>query len=369
MIYNKFINCQTRAIFDSSLASGEIIDQHIVFIEDVKQIWTNGVFYGVDEFSAEDLAMLTKLADVLVMDGDGTKVLANNGTYITMPSFTEAESETLINLAKLIVIDGDGTKVLANNGTYVSMPQLDTTDVTSIKNLLSIIKTDGSGNKVLADDGTYIELGKLGKVNVGSETKHVYFKDGDAVASSSTIGSSSKPVWLSSGAITECGSSLSVDITGSAGSVAWNNVSSKPSSFTPSSHTHTKSEVGLSNVDNTADANKSVNYAASAGYVTRSRNANTVTTLANLPIDKDTVVLNGPSAATEISLSADMNVGESLTIFGVAPTAAYPQPIPTSGKFRSMDGDSLNITTDKDFEINIYCYATGSYSISCKTSK
>lgn len=33
----------------------------------------------------------------------------------------------------------------------------------------------------------------------------------------------------------------------------------------PSSHTHTKSEVGLSNVDNTADATKSVKYATSAG--------------------------------------------------------------------------------------------------------
>ena len=33
----------------------------------------------------------------------------------------------------------------------------------------------------------------------------------------------------------------------------------------PSSHTHTKSEVGLGNVDNTADATKSVKYATSAG--------------------------------------------------------------------------------------------------------
>ena len=33
----------------------------------------------------------------------------------------------------------------------------------------------------------------------------------------------------------------------------------------PSSHTHTKSEVGLGNVDNTADATKSVKYAISAG--------------------------------------------------------------------------------------------------------
>ena len=33
----------------------------------------------------------------------------------------------------------------------------------------------------------------------------------------------------------------------------------------PSSHTHTKSEIGLGNVDNTADATKSVKYATSAG--------------------------------------------------------------------------------------------------------
>lgn len=45
----------------------------------------------------------------------------------------------------------------------------------------------------------------------------------------------------------------------------WNALANKPSSFPPSSHTHTKAEVGLGNVDNTADAAKSVNYAASAG--------------------------------------------------------------------------------------------------------
>ena len=35
--------------------------------------------------------------------------------------------------------------------------------------------------------------------------------------------------------------------------------------FARASHTHTKSEVGLGNVDNTADANKSVKYATTAG--------------------------------------------------------------------------------------------------------
>lgn len=52
---------------------------------------------------------------------------------------------------------------------------------------------------------------------------------------------------------------------GSANAVTWGNVTGKPSTYTPSSHTHTKSEVGLGNVDNTADSSKSVNYANTAG--------------------------------------------------------------------------------------------------------
>ena len=50
--------------------------------------------------------------------------------------------------------------------------------------------------------------------------------------------------------------------------VTWGNVAGKPSTFTPSAHTHTKGQVGLGNVDNTADKDKSVKYATSAGTAT-----------------------------------------------------------------------------------------------------
>lgn len=60
-----------------------------------------------------------------------------------------------------------------------------------------------------------------------------------------------------------------------ANSVAWGNVSGRPSSLpasdvyswakASSKPSYTKSEVGLGNVDNTADANKSVKYATTAG--------------------------------------------------------------------------------------------------------
>lgn len=85
-------------------------------------------------------------------------------------------------------------------------------------------------------------------------------------------------------------------------SVPWSGVTSKPSTYTPSSHSHTKSqitdfptsmpasdvpawakastkpsytksEVGLGNVDNTADSAKSVKYATSAGSATSASKA------------------------------------------------------------------------------------------------
>lgn len=46
--------------------------------------------------------------------------------------------------------------------------------------------------------------------------------------------------------------------------LAWAKASTKPS--------YTKAEVGLSNVDNTADSAKSVNYATSAGSATKATN-------------------------------------------------------------------------------------------------
>lgn len=47
----------------------------------------------------------------------------------------------------------------------------------------------------------------------------------------------------------------------------------------PNGHTHTKSQVGLGNVDNTADANKSVKYATSAGSAAKATTADTANAL------------------------------------------------------------------------------------------
>lgn len=91
---------------------------------------------------------------------------------------------------------------------------------------------------------------------------------------------------------------------------------------------------------------------------------NTVTTLANLPVDKRSITAT-LSAATTLSVASGMQVGEELMIRCV-PSAAFTQAIPNSGNYVSMSGTSITTTANKPFEINIWCYASGKYSIAVK---
>jgi hypothetical protein len=91
---------------------------------------------------------------------------------------------------------------------------------------------------------------------------------------------------------------------------------------------------------------------------------NTVTTLANLPISKRSITAT-LSAATTLSVQSGMQIGEELMIRCV-PSAAFTQAIPNSGAYVSMSGTSITTTANKSFEINIWCYASGKYSIAVK---
>lgn len=91
---------------------------------------------------------------------------------------------------------------------------------------------------------------------------------------------------------------------------------------------------------------------------------NTVTTLANLPVTKRSITAT-LSAATTLSVASGMQIGEELMIRCV-PSAAFTQAIPNSGAYVSMSGTSITTTANKPFEINIWCYASGKYSIAVK---
>lgn len=91
---------------------------------------------------------------------------------------------------------------------------------------------------------------------------------------------------------------------------------------------------------------------------------NTVTTLANLPVTKRSITAT-LSAATTLSVASGMQVGEELIIRCV-PSAAFTQAIPNTGNYVSMSGASITTTANKAFEISIWCYASGKYSIAVK---
>lgn len=116
-----------------------------------------------------------------------------------------------------------------------------------------------------------------------------------------------------------------------------------------------------------AVANESTNglmAAADKKTMNRLIGVNTVTTLANLPISKRSITAT-LSSATTLSVASGMQVGEELMIRCV-PSAAFTQAIPNSGDYVSMSGTSIITTANKPFEINIWCYASGKYSIAVK---
>ena len=116
-----------------------------------------------------------------------------------------------------------------------------------------------------------------------------------------------------------------------------------------------------------AVANESTNglmAAADKKTVNRLIGVNAVTTLANLPISKRSITAT-LSAATTLSVQSGMQIGEELMIRCV-PSAVFTQAIPNSGAYVSMSGTSITTTANKPFEINIWCYASGKYSIAVK---
>lgn len=77
-------------------------------------------------------------------------------------------------------------------------------------------------------------------------------------------------------------------------------------------HTHTKAQVGLSNVDNTADSAKSVKYATSAGHATSANSATSAT-----------------SVASRGNVTAETGVGGRPAVEGLSMSQVYDNGYPT----------------------------------------
>ena len=51
----------------------------------------------------------------------------------------------------------------------------------------------------------------------------------------------------------------------------------------------------------------------------------------------------------------------------IIPTASFDQPLPTASGWTSLDGNKISLKNGVHAELSILCYASGNYSISCKT--
>ncbi len=147
-----------------------------------------------------------------------------------------------------------------------------------------------------------------------------------------------------------------------ANSIDWSKVQNKPSTFTPAGHTHTKDQVGLGNVDNTADANKSVKYATSAGNASKVNNHTVGIDVPSNAKFTDTntwrpVVNDLTSTATDQSLSAAM--GKKLND-EKAPASGSNNYVRVwnSGTVGGVDNASLNDLAKQHFAMAMVNNAT-----------
>lgn len=180
---------------------------------------------------------------------------------------------------------------------------------------------------------------------------------------------------------------------GTAASVPWSGVTGKPSTYTPSSHTHddryyteseidsklsgkansshthTKSEVGLGNVDNTADSAKSVKYATNAGSASK---VNGHTINSDVPTNAkftDTTYSSKAAASggTDVSLvttgekaiwnAKTSNIG---TITGIKMNGASKGTSGVVDLGTVLTGGKQSTTSTADGGSNVYTFSDGS---------
>lgn len=126
--------------------------------------------------------------------------------------------------------------------------------------------------------------------------------------------------------------------TNTDGTMTQSAITSALSGKANSSHTHTKSDVGLGNVNNTADADKSVKYATSAGSATSATSATSAATASSCSGNAATATKLQTSRKLKVSLSA----ADAASFDG----SEDAQSIGVSGKLAISNGgtgaDSIN---------------------------
>lgn len=144
-------------------------------------------------------------------------------------------------------------------------------DLKGLTELVSYLKDSIANKKVIlpyASNTLFPSVGDINSVYIDTATNSIYRWDSsnkkyEILAKAVKSVSISEATENGKITLTVDGKKTTVPIHG-LGSAAYTN----SSAYSPAGHTHTKAQVGLGNVDNTADANKSVKHATTADSAT-----------------------------------------------------------------------------------------------------
>lgn len=152
-------------------------------------------------------------------------------------------------------------------------------DLKGLTELVVYLKDSIANKKVIlpyASNKLFPSVGDINTIYIDTATNTIYRWDSSS-KTYITLAKAVKSVVISEATengkitLTVDGNKTTVPIHG-LGSAAYTN----SSAYSPAGHTHTKAQVGLGNVDNTADANKSVKHATTADSATTAGTATNV---------------------------------------------------------------------------------------------
>lgn len=152
-------------------------------------------------------------------------------------------------------------------------------DLKGLTELVGYLKDSIANKKVIlpyASNKLFPSVGDINTIYIDTATNTIYRWDSSS-KTYVTLAKAVKSVVISEATengkitLTVDGNKTTVPIHG-LGSAAYTN----SSAYSPAGHTHTKAQVGLGNVDNTADANKSVKHAITANSATTAGTATNV---------------------------------------------------------------------------------------------
>ena len=239
---NNFIYAQTKALFEEHLLAGNILDEAVVFIEDTKEIWNHGTYFGGADVSklensieglSEAITALQSGKQDTITDLETIRTNANKGAT-ALQSFTETDpifsASVAANIKESDITNWNSKTSNTGTVTGVKIDNVSKTPSSGVVDLGYVNKkliTSSSSSMVLFPNFYYrntstslssltIILGKADNSNIINE----HFVEFTTSSSGTTVSLPSKVKWSNGETPTfEAGCTYQVSIVNNLGTI------------------------------------------------------------------------------------------------------------------------------------------------------